>query len=138
MAAEVPGERLGRVFQQRLNALVDRSARQGAPVSNAEMARWMTEHGFPITPPALSMLRNRPGARPALRTIEGLAAFFEVDPAVLLSDQDVRPALAELHADPAAEAVAARAAGLSPGSLAAVRALLDQLRANEGLAPVSG
>lgn len=137
MGEDVPGERLGRVFQERLNALVARSARDGATVSNAEVARWMTEHGYPITPPALSMLRNREGAKPALRTIEGLAAYFGVDPAVLLSGQDVRAQVTDLLADPAVEAVAARASGLSPAGLAAVRALLDQLRVNEGLAPVA-
>ena len=128
-----PGERLGRTFRDRLNELLDaRSAGSGRTVSNREVVRWMNEHGYEIKEPYFSALRRGRQAAPSLRIIEGLAAYFDVDSATLLAQQQAQEAMEKVMAGGARD-VALRASGLSAENIAAISLLMDRLRAGENL-----
>jgi hypothetical protein len=90
--AQQPGDRIAQCFQQKLNSCFEkRSAERGHTITNVEVSSWLEEHGYHCKPAYLGALRNgRPGrqASPSLRVIEGLAAYFEIDPAVFFSTEN--------------------------------------------------
>ncbi|BDZ41837.1 hypothetical protein GCM10025865_11360 [Paraoerskovia sediminicola] len=131
-----PGGKLGRAFQDRLNALFAVRAEAGRKVTNREVAEWMTAHGYAVKDAYLSALRGGHRTSPSFRVIEGLAAYFEVDPRELLGNDESAEPIADVVARAGVEKVALRAEGLSPESLAAVSAFMDHLRAQSKLPSV--
>jgi transcriptional regulator with XRE-family HTH domain len=132
-----PGERLSRAFQHRLNELFATRARAGRGATNRQVATWMTEHGYAVKEAYLSALRGGHRTSPSLRIIEGLAAYFGVEPKDLLdTGEDPRKELRLALSDHGVEAFALRAEGLSEENVRAVTQLLDQMRRLESLPPV--
>lgn len=121
-----PGDRLVESFRIRLNALFAERDAAGIPVTNKEVASWMQANGYPLSPAGLSQLRSG-ASGPSLRTIEGLAAYFGVDSALLLSEAEVRSHLGEILSNPEVQGVALRASRLTPEALQALSALMDQM-----------
>ena len=132
-----PGERLNRAFQHRLNELFEKRQRDGRGATNREVATWMTEHGYAVKEAYLSALRGGHRTSPSLRIIEGLAAYFGVEPKDLLdTGEDPKKDLRLALSDHGVEAFAMRAEGLSAENVRAVTQLLDQMRRMQSLPAV--
>ncbi len=107
--------------------------------SYGEVAKAIEERGGP-TVSATYIWQLRKGRRdnPTKRHLEALADFFGVSPAYFFDDAEaerIADQLALLTAlrDAGARQIAARAAGLSEGSIQSLREMTDRLRELEGL-----
>ncbi len=107
--------------------------------SYGEVAKALEDRGGP-TVSATYIWQLRKGRRdnPTKRHLEALADFFGVSPAYFFDDAEserIAGQLALLTAlgDAGARQIAARAAGLSEGSIQSVREMTDRLRQLEGL-----
>ena len=107
--------------------------------SYAEVAKAIEDRGGP-TVSATYIWQLRKGRRdnPTKRHLEALADFFGVSPVYFFDDAEaerIADQLALLTAlgDAGARQIAARAAGLSEGSIQSVREMTDRLRQLEGL-----
>ncbi len=105
----------------------------------AEVAKAIEDRGGP-TVSATYIWQLRKGRRdnPTKRHLEALADFFGVSPAYFFDDAeaertDAQLALLTALRDAGARQIAARAAGLSPGSIQSLRDMADRLRELEGL-----
>jgi transcriptional regulator with XRE-family HTH domain len=121
------------------------------PYSNEEVAKAIRAQGGDISKAYLAYLRNGSRNNPTMQHLAALATFFGVSPAYFFDDEvaaDTDTKISELAAlreagvgqdrwtslqDAEIRRVAMRAAGLSPGGLRAAEAVLDNLRAMEGL-----
>ena len=86
----------------------------------------------------ISQLRTGQRTEPSHSRLAALARFFGVDTAYFSGDVTAQEATRQLEVqaalrDDAVRSVALRAAGLSVSSLAAVRAVIEQVRRLEGL-----
>ncbi|WP_035847128.1 helix-turn-helix domain-containing protein [Kitasatospora azatica] len=135
------------------------------PFSYHEVAQAIREQAGPDGPTVshgtLQQIRTGTKTNPTVRTLEAIAAFFGVPTGYFLDDEvaervdarvrelkaeraDSRPEpadrdraeLADVLADSNVRAVAFRLAGLSPRALKGLRAIVDQVRAVEGLPDV--
>ncbi|MFJ6621729.1 helix-turn-helix domain-containing protein [Kitasatospora sp. NPDC091335] len=123
------------------------------PYSNDEVAKAIYLNGGDISKAYIAYLRKGTRNNPTLHHLEALATFFGVKPAYFFDDevaQETDSALSALVAlreagirlsewevfrDTGITKIAARADGLSPRGLMAAAAIIDQLRALEGLPP---
>jgi transcriptional regulator with XRE-family HTH domain len=134
VATMVDGSTERRTLADKLNHLFETVHPRGrAPYSNNEVAAAMGVSGTYI-----GQLRKGLRDNPTKRHIEGIAAFFGVDPAYFFDDEvtdriDQRLALLVRLRDAGATNVAARLVGLSPGMLEVADSFLSHLREVEGL-----
>lgn len=125
----------------RLDYLFDIVRRpDGSVYSNQAAAEAITEAGTPISRIYLWQLRNGVKDNPTKRHLQALADFFEVPVAYFFDDEQGEAVRAEVELlkalkDGEVRALAVRAHGLSPESLKAIAALIENARQIEGLAP---
>jgi transcriptional regulator with XRE-family HTH domain len=105
--------------------------------SHEEAATAIRESGTPISHSYIWQLRKGIKDNPTKRHLEGLAGFFGV-PISYFFDEDTSAIDAQLDMlatlrDNPAQRLALRAADLSPGGFAAIRAMVEHARAVEGL-----
>jgi transcriptional regulator with XRE-family HTH domain len=123
----------------RLNRLFETVHPPGrGPYSNEEVARAIRAEGGDISRAYLSYLRNGDRDNPTLQHLESLARFFGVSAAYFFDDGVAAETEAQLEIvaalrDTGIRSIALRAAGLSPRGLHAVSAMIEEVRALEGL-----
>jgi transcriptional regulator with XRE-family HTH domain len=130
----------GRTLADKLDYLFDTVHPRGrGQYSYAEVAKAIEDRGGP-TVSATYIWQLRKGLRdnPTKRHLEALADFFGVSPAYFFDDAEAerisdRLALLAMLRDAGARQLAARAAGLSEGSIQSLREMIDRLRELEGL-----
>jgi transcriptional regulator with XRE-family HTH domain len=139
---------------ERLNHLFATVHPRGrGPYSNEEVARAIHERGGDISKAYIAYLRNGTRNNPTMHHLEALAGFFGVKPAYFFDDEVAEETDSKLltlvalrgagvqlgewqtFRDAGITRIAARAKGLSPKGLMAAAAIIDQLRAMEGLSP---
>jgi transcriptional regulator with XRE-family HTH domain len=108
------------------------------PYSNEEVARAIRAEGGDISRAYLSYLRKGDRDNPTLQHLEALAKFFGVPAAYFFDDGVAAETDAQLEIlaalrDGGVRSVALRVAGLSPKGLHAVSAMIEEVRALEGL-----
>lgn len=131
------------VLAERLNYLFSNSRPKGRQWTNDEVAAEIKKvhPEIRVSGAYLSALRNGKRLRPSPELQVALAEFFGVSPAYFF-DRDyadrVSAQLAVLNELSQAEvrAIALRAVGLPGESLQAIAAVLDQVRALQGLPPI--
>ena len=130
----------GQTLSDKLNRLFD-SVRspEGDEYTHDEVASALRAAGGP-TISATYVWQLRKGLRdnPTKHHLEALADFFGVPPSYFFDEASAERIDAELDLlgamrDASIRAVALRAVGLSPGSLAAIRTIVEQARRVEGL-----
>lgn len=104
----------------------------GRPYSAKTIAQRAADRGYRIGESYLSQLRSGKAKSPSFRTVEGLAAAFNVDIRHFLSDDSERRSRMEIEqfralADPEVHRVAQRLAGLPKETVAVVDELVDVL-----------
>ncbi len=116
---------------------------EGDEYTHEEVASAIRESGGP-TISATYVWQLRKGIRdnPTKHHLEALASFFGVSPSYFFDEEAAERIEAELDLlmamrDASVRSVALRAAGLSPGSLEAIRGIIEQARQIEGL-PAAG
>ena len=109
------------------------------PYTNREVVTAIAATGGPgITVQYLSQLRNGERTNPTKDVMEGLARFFDV-PAAYFFDSEQSTKIAEdleflaLLRDAGVREMALRAVGLTPRSKASITAMIEHIRALEGL-----
>ncbi|MFB7864270.1 MULTISPECIES: helix-turn-helix domain-containing protein [unclassified Streptomyces] len=149
MGTQPPGS-----LAQRLNRLFETVHPRGrGPFSNEEVARAIRDRGGDISKQYIAYLRKGERGNPRLHHLEALAKFFGVPVSYFFDDDSAartEKKLDELAAwrdagitqqdlqsleRAGVTGVAMRAVGLSPKGLEFAKAILDQLRAMEGLGP---
>ncbi|MGJ6127089.1 helix-turn-helix transcriptional regulator [Mycolicibacterium sp. Y3] len=140
---ETIGELDGSDLAAKLNQLFDTMHPRGVPpVTNYAAAKGIEEKtGVSITPQYLGQLRAGKKRNPGIQHLRAIAAYFGVSARYLLEpgpSPDIESQLEVLRIlrDAGVRNVAARASGLSPGALANVANIIDQLRSIEQLPPV--
>lgn len=125
---------------ERLFATVKPAGGLGREYTHPEIADRAAAAGYAISPSYVWQLRHNPDKNPTMRSLEALAAAFDV-PVAYFFDDDAAAALrndlallAALH-DPAVRDLAARAHGLSAETLAALATFVDRAREWEGIGP---
>ncbi len=129
----------GRTLAQKLTQLFDNVHGPRGPYSLGEVSKAIADSGGPtISKSHLAQLKNGERDNPTLRTLQAIADFFGV-PVAYFSDDAVAEQidaqlklLASLR-DTGVRHIAARLAGLSPGSIGVVGEMVDRLRQLEGL-----
>ncbi|MEU8891113.1 helix-turn-helix transcriptional regulator [Streptomyces sp. NPDC048442] len=111
--------------------------------TNREVAEALKEAnpGLKVSGAYLSALRTGKRINPSADLLNCLARFFGVSPAYFVDENYARRVNVQLTAlneldQAGVHAVAMRAVGLPPESLAAVTTVIDQLRRLQGLPPV--
>ncbi|WP_234027743.1 hypothetical protein [Pseudonocardia dioxanivorans] len=127
---------------ERLFATVKPAGGLGREYTHPEIAERAAAAGYAISPSYVWQLRHNPEKRPTMRSLEALAAAFDVPVAYFLDDDAaiaLRDDLALLAAlrDPAVRDLAIRAYGLSAETVAALATFADRAREWEGLGPPS-
>jgi transcriptional regulator with XRE-family HTH domain len=123
----------------RLNRLFETVHPRGrGPYSNEEVARAIRAEGGDISRAYLSYLRNGDRDNPTLQHLEALSRFFGVTAAYFFDDDVAAETDAQLEIvaalrDAGVRSVALRVAELSPKGLHAVNAMIEEVRALEGL-----
>ncbi|MGA5896237.1 helix-turn-helix domain-containing protein [Streptomyces venetus] len=142
------------LLARRLNRLFETVHPRGrGPFSNEEVARAVRAQGGDISKQYIAYLRNGERGNPRIHHLEALAKFFGVSVSYFLDEDSgsfTEKKLEELAAwrdagltqedlrsleRAGVTGVAMRAVGLSPKGLEFAKAILDQLRQMEGLAP---
>ncbi|NUW30789.1 helix-turn-helix domain-containing protein [Nonomuraea sp. SMC257] len=103
-------------------------------LSGAQVAAELTEAGIPITRAYVSQLRTGKQTNPTLQVLRALASCLQVSVGWLVGEESPgagSAAVDDLQAR--AAAVGAAASGLSDGSLAVLRGVIDLARRAEGL-----
>ncbi|WP_345024523.1 helix-turn-helix domain-containing protein, partial [Nonomuraea roseoviolacea] len=103
-------------------------------LSGAQVAAELTEAGIPITRAYVSQLRTGKQTNPTLQVLRALASCLQVSVGWLVGEEAPgagSAAVDDLQAR--AAAVGAAASGLSDGSLAVLRGVIDLARRAEGL-----
>ncbi|MBL0886726.1 hypothetical protein [Myceligenerans indicum] len=131
-----PGQRLGELFRSRLNELFAAAERRGERLTNREVVRWMSDHGYPIKDAYFSQLRSGRATSPSLKVIEGISAYFGVESSTFLDVDRRRAELDDLLEEHGVRSVATRAVGLSDENIDAIARLLDRFREVENLPPI--
>ena len=109
------------------------------PYNNPEVAKGIEDAGLgKISPSYVWALRSGKSPNPTLQHMEALARFFEVPTAYFLDDAIYEKISAELvllsaMRDSGVRSVALRSSGLSPGSLEAIKTMIENARRFEGL-----
>jgi transcriptional regulator with XRE-family HTH domain len=126
-------------LRDRLNRLFEAVHPPGrGPYSNEEVARAIRAEGGDISRAYLSYLRNGNRDNPTLQHLEALARFFGVTAAYFFDDGVAAETEAQLEIvaalrDAGIRSIALRAAELSSKGLHAVSAMIEEVRALEGL-----
>ena len=114
----------------------------GRPYTMREVAEGINETAGEqvISVQYLSQLRLGQRSVPSYEKLQALAKFFAVDVAyfsddLAAEDADEQVEIVQALRDAGVRSVALRADGLSQASLNAVKALIDHIRAQEGLPP---
>lgn len=113
---------------------------RGGEYTFEEVANALREAGGPtISATYIWQLRKGIRDNPTKRHLEALATFFGVSPSYFFDEEAAERIEAELELltalrDSSIRSVALRAAGLSPSSLEAIRAVIENARRLEGLA----
>ena len=129
------------VFAQRLEELFRNvPGPDGRPYTAKTIAKRAADRGYRIGESYLSQLRSGKAKSPSFRTVEGLAAAFDVDIRHFLTGDGARRTQLEVEqframADPEVHRVAQRLAGLPKETVAVVDELVDVLHRRRG--PVS-
>ncbi|MBC2876890.1 helix-turn-helix domain-containing protein [Streptomyces mobaraensis] len=133
----------GTLLARRLNHLFRTSRPQGRNWTNREVADEVkrVSPGLKVSGAYLSALRTGKRTNPSADLLNALAKFFGVSPAYFVDSghaERVDAQLAALNAlsQSGVRGVALRAVGLPPESLAAITAVIDQVRQLQGLPPV--
>jgi len=130
-------------LSQRLDHLFEIVRRpDGGIYSNQAVAEAITEAGTPISRIYLWQLRAGVKDNPTKRHLQALADFFDVPIAYFFDGEQGEEIRAEIELfkalrDGNVRAIALRANGLSPESLRAIAALVENARQIEGLEPRS-
>ncbi len=132
-----PGFR--RTLAEKVDHLFKTVRSEKGEYTHEEVASALREAGGP-TISATYVWQLRKGIRdnPTKHHLEALANFFGVPPSYFFDEDAAEKVEAELELlmamrDASLRAVATRAAGLSEGSLEAIRAIIEQARQIEGL-----
>ncbi|MEV0197485.1 helix-turn-helix domain-containing protein, partial [Nonomuraea sp. NPDC050691] len=110
-------------------------------LSGAQVAAELTEAGIPITRAYVSQLRTGKQTNPTLQVLRALASCLQVSVGWLVGEESLGAASAAVDdLQSRAAALGAAASGLSDGSLAVLRGVIDLARRAEGLpeSPASG
>lgn len=129
-----------RTLSDKLNHLFEtvHPASRG-PFSNEEVAVAIRAQGGPtISATYIWLLRKGQRDNPTMKHVEALAGFFGVPPAYFFDDETTARVDAELGMltvmkDVGVQALALRAAGLSPKSLHSIVEVIERVRELEGL-----
>ncbi|GAC67159.1 helix-turn-helix domain-containing protein [Gordonia soli] len=110
----------------------------GRAYSAKSIAARSTERGYRLGESYLSQLRSGKAKSPSFRTVEGIAAAFNVDVHYFLEDREATSTrgdidLMRLQADTDVQLAAFRLAGLSTESATVVNELIRVLRQQQGL-----
>ncbi|MEU3711087.1 helix-turn-helix domain-containing protein [Streptomyces catenulae] len=131
------------VLAERLNTLFRTSRPRGRNWSNREVAEEVKRinPGLKVSGAYLSALRTGQRSNPSTGLLSALAQFFGVSPAYFVDPDHadrVDSQLAALNelSQAGVRDVALRVVGLPPESLAAITAVIDQVRKLQGLPPV--
>ncbi|MER7503573.1 Scr1 family TA system antitoxin-like transcriptional regulator [Nonomuraea pusilla] len=114
-------------FAERLDLALTKRGYTGAQVASA-----LTEAGIPITRAYVSQLRTGKQANPTLQVLRALASCLQVSVGWLVGDDHVESGSVE-DLQLRAAAVGLSASGLSEGSLALLRGVVELARRAEGL-----
>ncbi|QEU97048.1 helix-turn-helix domain-containing protein [Streptomyces kanamyceticus] len=133
----------GALLAERLNHLFRASRPRGRTWTNREVAEEvkLANPKLKVSGAYLSALRTGKRTNPSADLLSALAKFFGVSPAYFVDQNHAArvdsqlAALNELSQSGVRE-VALRAVGLPPESLAAISAVIDQVRKLQGLPPV--
>ncbi|MDR8410867.1 Scr1 family TA system antitoxin-like transcriptional regulator [Nonomuraea sp. 3-1Str] len=101
-------------------------------LSGAQVAAELTEAGIPITRAYVSQLRTGKQANPTLQVLRALASCLQVSVGWLVGEESLDSGAVE-DLQLRAAAIGASASGLSDGSLAVLRGVIDLARRAEGL-----
>jgi len=123
-------KRSGRVARGLRSVIEGVRSPSGRPYTNAQIAA-----GSGLSEAAVAALRSGDRPNPTINTISALAQFFGVPEERLMPpDQDVPESeLTAVLADADVRNIALRSAGLSPGSLKMIEAVVARVRKLEGL-----
>lgn len=129
----------GRTLAEKVDHLFRTVRSEKGEYTHEDVASALREAGGP-TISATYVWQLRKGVRdnPTKHHLEALANFFGVPPSYFFDEDAAEKIEAELELlmamrDASLRAVATRAAGLSEGSLEAIRAIIEQARQIEGL-----
>lgn len=129
----------GRTLAEKVDHLFRTVRSEKGEYTHEDVASALREAGGP-TISATYVWQLRKGIRdnPTKHHLEALANFFGVPPSYFFDEDAAEKIEAELELlmamrDASLRAVATRAAGLSEGSLEAIRAIIEQARQIEGL-----
>jgi transcriptional regulator with XRE-family HTH domain len=129
----------GRTLAQKLTHLFETVHGPRGPYSLGEVVKAIADSGGPtISKSHLAQLKNGERDNPTLRTLQAIADFFGVPVAYFSDDAVAEQIDAQLRLlaslrDTGVRNIAARLAGLSPGSIDLVGDMVDRLRELEGL-----
>ncbi len=131
------------VLAERLNHLFRTSRPQGRNWTNREVAEEVKciNPGLKVSGAYLSALRTGKRTNPSTDLLSALAKFFGVSPAYFVDPDHADRVDSQLAAlnelgQAGVRGVALRVVGLPPESLAAITAVIDQVRKLQGLPPV--
>ncbi|WP_438486764.1 helix-turn-helix domain-containing protein [Streptomyces sp. S186] len=131
------------VLAERLNHLFRTSRPQGRHWTNREVAEEVKRinPGLKVSSAYLSALRTGKRSNPSTDLLSALAKFFGVSPAYFVDPDHADRVDSQLTAlnelgQAGVRGVALRVVGLPPESLAAITAVIDQVRKLQGLPPV--
>jgi transcriptional regulator with XRE-family HTH domain len=136
---ESPREQAAGSFGAQLQHLVDTVYPRGRkPYSDQEISE-----GTGLSKTAVWKLRTNRTRDPGLANIQAIAAFFGVHPAYFFDQRraaeiDEQLALLAALRDAQVDGLAMRVAGLSPRGRKMVEAIVDQVRALEGIDDAAG
>ena len=124
----------------KINRLFDQLLDEHGPRSNDEVAEAITGAGTKISASYLWLLRTGRRDNPGKQHLEAIAQYFQVPPAYFFDDRLAEQIDAELELMGAmrkagVRELALRAADLSPDSVRAIAAMVEQARKVERLGP---
>lgn len=124
----------------KINRLFDELQGDAGPRSNEEVAEAITQAGTKISASYLWLLRTGRRDNPGKNHLEAIAAYFRVPPGYFFTSEVAEQIEAELDLMGAmrkagVRELALRAADLSPDSLRAIAAMVEQARRVERLEP---
>lgn len=140
----MPGEpdrpQRGPSLADKINRLFELLQSESGPRSNEEVAEAITRSGTKISASYLWLLRTGRRDNPGKHHLAAIAAHFQVPPGYFFDDQLASDIEAELDLVAAmrragVRELALRAADLSPDSLRAIAAMVEQARRVERLEP---
>lgn len=127
-----PGEEIADVFTRRFAAAVEWYQQRNGKLSSVALSRWLTDQGYDASPSYISRLRKGVVRTPSFKVLEGIAKFFELDPAYFMASNDANAAaMMEAVTDSEVRRLALRAGELSTENLDALTRIIIRIKADD-------